>query len=69
MPLYIVKGYYEKSYYMDDGEPERFDAIHPVYADDEYEARSKFEAFYTKRTDDYSVYYSARGSEVFETIE
>lgn len=69
MALYIVKGFYEVSHYMDDGEPERFDVIHPVHADDEFEARFKFEAFYTKRTDEYSVYYSARGTDVFETIE
>lgn len=68
MALFIVKGYYEVEHYMRENEPERYAAMHPVEAENEYDAREKFIHHYEKRTDPYAVYYSACVEDVFETL-
>lgn len=66
--LFLVKGYYTVTHYMQSGDPDQHDVIHPVDAVDEREARQIFEDHYSAMSEPYSSSYYSRVTEVMETL-
>ena len=65
---YLVSGRVTITQYMcDTGKPVEHQRI--VMATDPYQAAKKFERYWESRTDEYSIYYSVGGVQVFDTIE
>lgn len=64
---FLVSGSIEISKYMVD-EIETHKHTHIVYALNADEAKSKFEQYYEKQTEEYSIYYNVHSVIVFDTI-
>lgn len=65
--LFLAKCEVQKSEYMSEDNIPNYFTYHLVEAADEREAQKKAEAYYRKKTSEYSVYYSAY-VEILETI-
>lgn len=66
--LFLVKGYYTVTHYMQSGDPDKYDVIHPVDAVDDREARQIFEDHYSSMSAPYSSSYYGHVTEVMETL-
>lgn len=65
--IFLVRCDVRRTPYM--GDHQLIKDMRLVIADDIFQAREKYEKWWSDRTDEYSVYYSALGAEITETVE
>ena len=64
--LFLVEGTVSKTEYMD--KESKFKVTRLVEAEDDDQARIKFEEYWRAKTVEYSTYYSASAKEISEVI-